>query len=80
MMSSILIFLGIVFVLIASLGLVRMPNFLSRMQATSKAATLGIGLILMGGIIQNPSLESILKSILILFFLLLTRLPLRLTL
>lgn len=39
--------LGAFFIFIASLGLVRMPDLFMRMSATSKAATLGAGLMLL---------------------------------
>ncbi len=42
---------GAFFIFIASLGLVRMPDLFLRMSATSKAATLGAGLMLLGTII-----------------------------
>ncbi len=38
--------LGAIFVLLASIGLVRMPDTYLRISVTTKAATLGIGLIL----------------------------------
>jgi len=44
---AILMCLGAFFVFIASLGLVRMPDLFMRMSATSKAGTLGAGLMLL---------------------------------
>lgn len=38
--------IGALFILIASIGIVRMPDFYLRLSVTIKAATLGIGLIL----------------------------------
>lgn len=36
--------LGVAFVLLAALGIVRLPDLLTRMHALSKASTLGVGL------------------------------------
>lgn len=43
----IIISLGALLVLIAAIGLVRMPDFYLRISVTTKAATLGVGLILL---------------------------------
>lgn len=43
-----LLVLGAVFMLLAALGLLRLPDLYSRMSATSKAATLGSSLVLLG--------------------------------
>lgn len=45
--SGILLLLGAAFMLIASVGVVRLPDLLMRMHATTKAGTLGAGLILL---------------------------------
>lgn len=42
----ILVSLGSLFVLLAAIGLVRMPDLYLRISVTTKAATLGIGLVL----------------------------------
>lgn len=46
--SLVMISLGIIFVLIAGIGVVRMPDLFLRMSASTKAATLGLMLILVG--------------------------------
>jgi len=40
--TSILIILGIIFLMAGSLGVVRMPDFYGRMHAAGKASTLGV--------------------------------------
>lgn len=40
-----LLYAGAAFMLLAALGIVRMPDLYVRMQATTKATTLGIGLL-----------------------------------
>jgi len=42
-----LILIGAIFMLLAALGLVRLPDLLTRMHATTKAATLGATLIML---------------------------------
>ena len=64
--------LGAFFVLLAGLGLYRMPDFYSRLQASSKASTAGIIFILLGVNAHEPSNEGILKSVAIILALLLT--------
>jgi multicomponent Na+:H+ antiporter subunit G len=44
--SLILLISGTVFVFIAALGVLRMPDLMMRMSTTTKAATLGVGMIL----------------------------------
>ncbi len=46
--SSFFILAGSAFMLIASIGLLRFPDFYIRMSAITKGATLGLGLILTG--------------------------------
>lgn len=46
--SLLLLLLGIAFVFIAGIGVVRMPDLFLRMSASTKAATLGLMLILLG--------------------------------
>lgn len=44
--SGIILLVGAFFVLVAAIGLIRLPDLLMRMHATTKAGTLGAGLIL----------------------------------
>lgn len=45
--AALLVF-GAAFILVAALGLVRMPDIFLRMSCNAKATTLGIGLLLLG--------------------------------
>lgn len=45
--NLILLFLGAVFMLLAAIGLARMPDVLMRLQSTTKSTTLGVGLIML---------------------------------
>lgn len=44
---------GALFALIAALGIVRLPDIFIRMHASTKAGTLGCGLILVGLVVQS---------------------------
>lgn len=47
-LSSTLIVIGVVFMLLAAVGLVRMPDLFTRMHATTKSTTLGVGCLMLG--------------------------------
>ncbi|MGI9510843.1 MAG: monovalent cation/H(+) antiporter subunit G [Geminicoccaceae bacterium] len=64
--------LGGAFAAIAGLGLLRLPDVLIRMHASTKAGTLGVGLIVIGAAIHFGDLFVITKAALIIIFLLLT--------
>ena len=49
--ASIFIFLGVFFVLVGSIGLLRFPDVYTRLHATGTASTLGIGCIIVGSLI-----------------------------
>ena len=72
MIVSILIVLGGGFAAIAGLGLLRLPDVLIRMHASTKAGTLGVGLIVLGVSVHFTSSLVITKALLIIAFLLLT--------
>ena len=69
---SILIMLGGAFAAVAGLGLLRLPDVLIRMHASTKAGTLGVGLIVLGVSVHFGSSLVITKALLIIVFLLLT--------
>lgn len=47
-LASLLLVLGAAFMLVAALGVWRMPDLMTRMHATTKAGILGAGLMLLG--------------------------------
>ncbi len=59
---------GIFFLLVGSIGTVRLPDFYSRTHATSKSDTLGLLLIITGLIIYEGFHINSLKLLLILLF------------
>lgn len=63
---------GAIFVLLAALGIVRMPDLYLRISVTTKAATLGVGLILVGAALYFREASITTRVLAIVFFLLLT--------
>ena len=68
--AYIFIFLGTVFLILSSIGLLRMPDTISKIHAGTKASTLGTILVLIGAICIEPTLWF--KLILLMIFVLLT--------
>ena len=52
--ASLLVLIGALFLLLAGVGLIRMPDIYNRMQAGTKATTLGSLLIFTGFALLNP--------------------------
>jgi multicomponent Na+:H+ antiporter subunit G len=69
---GIFLLLGSIFSFISALGVLRFPDFLLRMHASTKAGTMGISLILIAIVIQNPSFLVVIKTILIILFIFIT--------
>ena len=70
--SIVLITIGAFFILMAGLGLVRMPDVFLRMSASTKAATLGVGCTLLGVALYFGDFVTFIRAGAIIVFLLLT--------
>ncbi len=70
--SAIFIIVGSIFILLSAIGIIRMPDILIRMSATTKASTLGAGLILIGTAFFFKDIGIVSRAIAIILFLLLT--------
>jgi multicomponent Na+:H+ antiporter subunit G len=70
LIASILVLLGAVFHFSAGLGMLRMPDVYTRMQAGTKASTLGNTLVLAGLAFYDPGWS--LKLLIIVYFVLMT--------
>ncbi len=68
--GEILMLIGGIFLFLGGLGIIRMPDVYNRMQAGTKATTLGALSLLIGVGIYHPAF--LLKSLLIAIFILLT--------
>ena len=66
------IFLGTFFAFAAALGILRMPDLFLRMSMTTKAATFGVGSMLVASIIYFDELGIATRAAAIIIFLLLT--------
>jgi multicomponent Na+:H+ antiporter subunit G len=66
---------GSLFMLLAAVGLVRLPDLYTRMSATSKAATLGASLVLLGAAVHFGTAAAGGRAIVIVAFLFLTAPP-----
>jgi multicomponent Na+:H+ antiporter subunit G len=66
--SAVLIIIGVMFMLISTIGLLRFPDFYIRMSAITKGATLGLGFILSGMGIYFNEPDMFLKVVLIICF------------
>jgi multicomponent Na+:H+ antiporter subunit G len=72
LLVALLLALGGGFAAIAGLGLLRLPDVLIRMHASTKAGTLGVGLIVIAVAVSKGDLLVTTKAVLIILFLLLT--------
>jgi len=63
---------GSVFILLAAVGLIRMPDFYLRVSVTTKAVTLGVGLVLIAAAVHFNEVSVTSRVIAIIVFLFLT--------
>jgi len=69
---SLLVLFGTAFVLIGSIGLVRLPDFYTRLHAPTKATTLGVGSLVLASAIGLSTNGTTLSELLIAAFLFMT--------
>lgn len=70
--SALIVLIGAAFILIAGIGLFRLPDVYLRMHAATKAGTLGAGLILLALALDAQQLEVAARAIAGVLFLLFT--------
>lgn len=71
-LAAVLLVLGAAFMLLSAIGLVRLPDVYTRMSASSKAATLGASLLLLGAAVHFGTLAVAGRAVVIVAFLFLT--------
>lgn len=69
---AVVLVLGGGFAAVAGIGLLRLPDVLIRMHASTKAGTLGCGLVVLGIAAYTGDALAITKAVLVVLFLLLT--------
>jgi len=72
MIVELLVVLGLFFLGVGTLGLLKLSNTLERMHATSEATTLGVGFTVIAGSIKFYPNGAYLSALLALFFLFIT--------
>lgn len=70
--ADLLMLVGALFMALAALGALRMPDLLTRMHATTKAGAFGAGLMLLGVALEFPELSVQVRAFAILLFITLT--------
>jgi multicomponent Na+:H+ antiporter subunit G len=70
--SAVVIIVGVLFVVIASVGLLRLPDFYIRISAITKAATVGVACIMIGVALNFNEISVAIKAIGVVLFLLIT--------
>jgi multicomponent Na+:H+ antiporter subunit G len=66
--SILFVIIGIIFMLVGSIGIIRLPDFYSRTHSTSKSDTLGIIFVILGLVIYEGFTQSSFKLILVVLF------------
>jgi multicomponent Na+:H+ antiporter subunit G len=64
LLGGLLVALGVGLVAAAGLGLLRLPDAYTRMSAVTKAASLGVVLVLLGALALSPSWNNLVKVLL----------------
>ena len=72
LLTAILWLAGAAFGLLAAIGVLRMPDVFTRMQASTKASTLGLGCLLLGAALQLGDFAAFIRVACIGAFVLLT--------
>ena len=62
-LTAILWVAGSAFALLAAVGVLRMPDVFTRMQASTKASTLGVGCLLLGTALQLGDFGSVIRAV-----------------
>ena len=72
LLVAFLVLLGALISLVASIGLLRLPDMFTRMHAVSKAGTAGSGLVLVAVAIHSADLATVVKCMAAIGFIFLT--------
>ena len=67
-LAQVLVLAGSVFMLLGGIGIIRMPDLFMRLSTVTKGGTLGLGLVLLGVIVEFASLGVLIKVAAVLGF------------
>lgn len=70
--SAVVISIGVIFVFIGAVGLLRLPDFYIRVSAITKAATVGVACIMIGVALVYNEISIAIKAFAVVMFLLIT--------
>lgn len=70
--TAILLIIGTAFLLLAAVGVTRLPDLFSRMQASTKATTLGVGSMLLAVAVHFGEMRTLTRALLAIAFVFLT--------
>ena len=71
-LSEIMMLIGAIFILIASLGVIRLPDLFMRMHSNTKSATLGVFFMMMGLAIHFANLSIFIRALSVVLFFMIT--------
>jgi multicomponent Na+:H+ antiporter subunit G len=69
LLSWLTLMVGVFFIIVGGIGLLRLPDFYTRLHGAGITDTLGAGLVMLGLMIQGGQTQVTIKLILILIFL-----------
>lgn len=70
--GDVLVLVGALFMLLAALGVVRLPDLLTRMHATTKAATLGVTLVMLAVALHFAQVAVVARAFAVALFIMMT--------
>ncbi len=71
-LSELMMLIGAIFMLIASLGVVRLPDLFMRMHSNTKSATLGVFFMMLGLSMHFSSLSIFIRALSVVLFFMIT--------
>lgn len=71
-LTILFLLIGVFFITVAGLGILRMPDLYIRMHASTKAGTIGLGLLMIAVALHFRDVASVSRAVAIMIFLILT--------
>ena len=67
-LMGVLVISGSIFMLLAAIGVVKMPDVYMRMSAVTKASTLGAGILLIAAVLEVSTISAFVKAVMLVSF------------